>query len=35
MNRLNSTHSPGIIAQTVAPVARVWQDVQDSIAKLA
>ncbi|MBP6921331.1 hypothetical protein KBB89_02175 [Candidatus Gracilibacteria bacterium] len=34
MKTLNSTHSPGIIAQAVAPVARVWQGFQDKVAKL-
>lgn len=34
MKHLESPHSPGIIAKTVAPVARVWQGVQDGVAKL-
>lgn len=30
----HTPHNPGIIAQVVAPVARVWQWVQDGVAKL-
>lgn len=31
---LHMTHKPSILAQAAAPVARVWQGVQNKVAKL-